>query len=174
MADLWKDFWTCETGTGQQVPQLHDRYMMMMMILCAFYWRHLISMSALYKCVHDSGKWVHVVYFAFLPSQLISNVEDKVRLPLCEGSHISISNVGCLCCLINKCYWPTVRCSYPTSSRPWYATKQPVMAVGCYIYSFFDAISISADLFRTASRNVSLHPSCTSPKTHCPFTQCLL
>jgi hypothetical protein len=25
-ADLWKDFWTRETGTGQQVAQLHDRY----------------------------------------------------------------------------------------------------------------------------------------------------
>ena len=42
MADLWKDFWTRETGTGQQVAQLHDRYMtMMMMILfnfcCWFY-----------------------------------------------------------------------------------------------------------------------------------------
>jgi len=33
MADLWKDFWTRETGTGQQVAQLHDRYMMMMMMM---------------------------------------------------------------------------------------------------------------------------------------------
>ena len=32
MADLWRDFWIRETGTGQQVAQLHDRYMMMMMI----------------------------------------------------------------------------------------------------------------------------------------------
>jgi hypothetical protein len=32
MADLWRDFWMRETGTGQQVAQLHDRYMMMMMI----------------------------------------------------------------------------------------------------------------------------------------------
>jgi len=32
MADLRKDFWTRETGTGQQVAQLHDRYMMMMMM----------------------------------------------------------------------------------------------------------------------------------------------
>jgi len=32
MADLWKDFWTRETGTGQQVAQLHDRYMMMIHI----------------------------------------------------------------------------------------------------------------------------------------------
>jgi len=26
-----RDFWIRETGTGQQVAQLHDRYMMMMM-----------------------------------------------------------------------------------------------------------------------------------------------
>jgi len=32
MADLWRDFWISETGTGQQVAQLHDRYMMMMMM----------------------------------------------------------------------------------------------------------------------------------------------
>jgi hypothetical protein len=31
MADLWRDFWIRETGTGQQVAQLHDRYMIMMM-----------------------------------------------------------------------------------------------------------------------------------------------
>ena len=26
MADIWRDFWIRETGTGQQVAQLHDRY----------------------------------------------------------------------------------------------------------------------------------------------------
>jgi hypothetical protein len=31
MADLWRDFWTRETRMGQQVAQLHDRYMMIMM-----------------------------------------------------------------------------------------------------------------------------------------------
>jgi len=30
MVDLWRDFWIRETGTGQQVAQLHDSYMMMM------------------------------------------------------------------------------------------------------------------------------------------------
>jgi len=33
MEDLWRDFGIRETGTGQQVGQLHDRYMMMMMIV---------------------------------------------------------------------------------------------------------------------------------------------
>jgi len=26
MADLWRDFWIREAGTGQQVAQLHDIY----------------------------------------------------------------------------------------------------------------------------------------------------
>ena len=26
MVDLWRDFWIRETGTGQQVTQLHDIY----------------------------------------------------------------------------------------------------------------------------------------------------
>jgi len=26
MADIWRDFWVRETGTGQQVAQLHDIY----------------------------------------------------------------------------------------------------------------------------------------------------
>ena len=33
MADLWRYFWIRKTGTGQQVVQLHDRYMMMMMMV---------------------------------------------------------------------------------------------------------------------------------------------
>jgi len=28
MVDLWRDFWIRETGTGQQVAQIHDRYKM--------------------------------------------------------------------------------------------------------------------------------------------------
>ena len=33
MADFWRDFWVREIGTGQQVAQLHDRYMIMMMMM---------------------------------------------------------------------------------------------------------------------------------------------
>ena len=33
MVDLWRDFWIRETRTGQQVAQLHARYMMMMTTL---------------------------------------------------------------------------------------------------------------------------------------------
>ena len=32
MVDLWRYLWIRETGTGQQVAQLHERYTMMMMI----------------------------------------------------------------------------------------------------------------------------------------------
>jgi len=31
--DLCRDFWIRETGTGRQVAQQHDRYMMMMMMI---------------------------------------------------------------------------------------------------------------------------------------------
>ena len=37
MADLWRDFWIHETGMGQQVAQLHDKYMMMMMMILTNY-----------------------------------------------------------------------------------------------------------------------------------------
>jgi hypothetical protein len=33
MVDFSRDFWIHETGTGQQVAQLHGRYMMMMMMM---------------------------------------------------------------------------------------------------------------------------------------------
>jgi len=33
MVDLRRDFWIRETGTGQQVAQLHERYRMMMMMI---------------------------------------------------------------------------------------------------------------------------------------------
>jgi hypothetical protein len=41
MADLCGDFWMRETGTGQQQTQLHDRYMMMMMMI-KFFWQHCL------------------------------------------------------------------------------------------------------------------------------------
>jgi hypothetical protein len=47
MADLCRDFWMRETGMGQQVAQLHDRYMMMMMTFYA-----IASLRA-YPDTHD-------------------------------------------------------------------------------------------------------------------------
>jgi len=37
LVDLWRDFWISENGTGQQVAELHDRYMMMMMMLMTIF-----------------------------------------------------------------------------------------------------------------------------------------
>jgi hypothetical protein len=39
--DHWRDSWTREIGTGQQVAQLLDSYMMMMMILC---WNYIFCL----------------------------------------------------------------------------------------------------------------------------------
>ena len=33
MVDLWSGFWIRETGTGQEVAQIHDRYMIIIMII---------------------------------------------------------------------------------------------------------------------------------------------
>ena len=33
MVDIWRDFWIRETGTGQQVAQIHDRYMMIIIMM---------------------------------------------------------------------------------------------------------------------------------------------
>ena len=37
MVDLWRDLWIRETGTGQQVTQLHDRYMTIMMMMMTWF-----------------------------------------------------------------------------------------------------------------------------------------
>jgi len=125
-----------------------------------------VSVSSL--CVHDSGKWVHVVHFAFLPSQVTSKVEDEVCLPVVRAhmlpyqvqgvcNSLSINVTGQLSVLIPYLFQAMV--CHPTASD------------GCWvIHSFIVAISISADLFRTVIRNVSLHPSCTSPNTQSFYT----
>ena len=52
MADIWRDFWIRKTGTGQQVAQLHDRYMMMMMTIQT-YWSF---------CVASEEQWTLTVW----------------------------------------------------------------------------------------------------------------
>jgi len=49
MADLWRDFWMHETRTGQQVAQLHDRYMMMMMMLLLLNYFPLLIADLLHR-----------------------------------------------------------------------------------------------------------------------------
>ena len=36
LVNLRRDFWICEIGTGRQVAQLHDRYMMMMKLVISY------------------------------------------------------------------------------------------------------------------------------------------
>jgi hypothetical protein len=55
MADLWRGFWILETGTGQQVAQLHDRYMMMMVFFLSET-ENLILRSADRACWYNSCK----------------------------------------------------------------------------------------------------------------------
>jgi len=33
MVDILREFWICETGNGQQVAKIHERYVMMMMMI---------------------------------------------------------------------------------------------------------------------------------------------
>jgi len=50
VVDLWRDFWIRETGMGQQVAQLHERYMMMIIII-------IYDMNFLKHYV-----WLHINY----------------------------------------------------------------------------------------------------------------
>jgi len=43
MLDLWRYFWIRETGTGQQVAQLHERYMIIIIIIIIIYTSRHIS-----------------------------------------------------------------------------------------------------------------------------------
>jgi len=43
MVDLWRDFWIRETRRGQQVAQLHDRYMIMIMIIIIIIIMHYLG-----------------------------------------------------------------------------------------------------------------------------------
>ena len=36
MVDLWSDFWMRETGTGQRVAQLHERYIIIIIIIITY------------------------------------------------------------------------------------------------------------------------------------------
>jgi hypothetical protein len=58
IADLWRDFWVRETGTGQQVAQLHDRYMMMIM-MTKFRW-HCTMLRNVHSNPHIAQSWKSV------------------------------------------------------------------------------------------------------------------
>ena len=58
MVDLRIDFWVRETGTGQQVAQLCDRYMMMAQIVAAsnFYLSHIPKYAGLLRHSSENHK----------------------------------------------------------------------------------------------------------------------
>jgi len=101
MVDFSRDFWVRETGTGQQVAQLHDRYIMMIKsninrIKSRHSWQHRWTghasdeHSRLHSCFifgKDSGShldtvigclhWIMLAVFLRLSTQLLQN--NKIR-----------------------------------------------------------------------------------------------
>jgi hypothetical protein len=84
MADLWRDFRICETETGQQVAQLHDRYMMMMMMmmintrtrsLCCTYSAEVIWGDQMEK--HVMGAYVACVWEVIRVIQCVRIVNSR-------------------------------------------------------------------------------------------------
>jgi hypothetical protein len=49
MADLQRDFWIRETGTGQQLAQLFDRYMMMKIVMIMLHYVVVFATKLLTK-----------------------------------------------------------------------------------------------------------------------------
>ena len=47
MVDFLRDFWILETGTGQQVAQIRDSYMMMMLMMVMMFMMMMIWPNAI-------------------------------------------------------------------------------------------------------------------------------
>jgi hypothetical protein len=76
VADLRRDFWMHATGTGQQVAQLHDRYVMMMI-----YWHYapLVFRHSpkeywlfMYKLLADHGFYVPAFSYKIVSKHAIT------------------------------------------------------------------------------------------------------
>jgi len=70
MADLWRDFWVRDTGPGQQVAQLHDRYIMMMMM--KIHWD--VEVASYMKCELGSAR---SSYCAIIPWKVFRGKMNK-------------------------------------------------------------------------------------------------
>ena len=58
MADLWRDFWIHETGSGQQVAQLHDRYVVVMIFLVhKIYTFHVHVCTTIWPAPSPKGRY---------------------------------------------------------------------------------------------------------------------
>jgi len=61
MVDLWRDFWVCETRKGQQVAQLHERYMMMMMVIISFIFVHSVITNIISSVTSNTVITINVI-----------------------------------------------------------------------------------------------------------------
>jgi hypothetical protein len=80
MADRRRDFWIRETGTGQQVAQLHDRHMMMMMI----FFRLFLTSSSYRDLDIPTGLLVNgfhlYIFFTILVSGILFMCPNQLNL----------------------------------------------------------------------------------------------
>jgi hypothetical protein len=110
MADLWRDLWIRETGTGQQVVQLHDRYMMMMMMKMIFIFFMILAdiCSSVNKCLFSSCHEIG----ALVPTSVHRRLENLIKR---EG----LRQTWCQ----RICYWwcpYTLCCWYTFIGYCWY------------------------------------------------------
>jgi hypothetical protein len=84
MADLGRDLWIRETGTGQQVAQLHDRYMMMMMTSRYYYITSFWSTQL--TVLYDTDGTVHFLSVGCY-KVLMSALRNRI-VPTLDNGHI--------------------------------------------------------------------------------------
>ena len=133
MADLWRDFWIRETGTGQQVAQLHDRYMMMMMMMNTMF----NMMSVLLLMLHTLPKptrpcWNPWIWSRFLAissgyTKVLAQIPAKEphrREPVPDKYTYSSSSL--FCCTVANRNGYNVECSETpdiTAREKWTAVR---------------------------------------------------
>ena len=100
IVDLWRDFWIRETRRGQQLAQLHDRYMIMMMMMimmmkiwgtdsgAAENWSSEVRTSVVKRAVRD-------VFPPFSsnpqPDQVVISSDQSLSAQLYTAGHQNIS-----------------------------------------------------------------------------------
>jgi hypothetical protein len=77
MFAIWRDFWIRETGTGQQVAELHDRYMMMMMMTTTNF---LVAFS-ISKALSSGSKGSVVYIYVCLTSSTPCTFNNREMFP---------------------------------------------------------------------------------------------
>ena len=79
-----KKFWIRETGTGQQVAQLHDRYMMLMMMMMNI----LIKLSAI-KYHYLFNKYVIINYTGWTFEESTPNLDKLLEYTISWIQHVN-------------------------------------------------------------------------------------